>query len=442
MVLSLVLLLVVAALVKLNVNESVRELSVPLNIGISYLQLVAFLRIVHLWWPGAASTALSICSLSVLNLQTMAQSRCFISFDTQFWVLMGLPPAFFCVIAMAGGAFVGARRAAQQQQQKQQSQHSGGGQGIANMMLRAFRSIGVSTDRECRILLAQVSLSFLSFAYAVLAWQSVLLFDCVSLPGSDGRRHVRDNVALECGSDAWFRYLPAAILGCVLYVVGIPSLLLWLSCRSSDHAALYLTSQVSSLRSGRFWWFPAQLVWKLALVLVLRLMLSTPEAQVTLCAALFLARGLAVIVARPYKESSHAHTELTMVALSAVVLVCGIVFFGLHGSMADAARDTLVALVVLSLVGQVIAIVAAMVHQWRRTRAAAEKAAEMQTQMSQQMQQQDGAQIRSDDEDKVQQQLSLEAEMQIIAHESAPRDSEADAQSTTATSAAAEDETL
>lgn len=211
------LLIVTAIFVKLNVDEVILQLTVPLNIALAYVQLVAFLRLVQLWWPASSRAALNILALAVLNIEDITQTSCFISFDTQYWTTLAVPFAFATVLALTGAIYIALHH----------THHAdilvdeGRNRRWVAVGLRLFASLGVRDWTSCIILLTQVMLSFLSFAYMFLSWQSLLLFDCIPLAGSDGT-YVRDFVQLQCHSPEWYRKVIATIGGIVLYAVGIP----------------------------------------------------------------------------------------------------------------------------------------------------------------------------------------------------------------------------
>ncbi len=82
-VIALVVLLLLAGFfVRLSSSPLGAAVLEPLLIGTDYSQLLSFTRLIHLSWSPHAAGALATTSLSALNLQSLSEASCFISFDT------------------------------------------------------------------------------------------------------------------------------------------------------------------------------------------------------------------------------------------------------------------------------------------------------------------------------------------------------------------------
>ena len=137
-------------------------------------------------------------------------------------------------------------------------------------------------------------LSFLAFAYLYFAWQSLTIFDCVDLGGSQGRR-LREDVSVECvvSDTRWRSYLVAAVFGILLYVIGIPMLLLLIIRRATSTSCdILLGTAYTSLTPQRRWWLVGILLWKLLVVCTLRLLLTHTLLQIVLFSSLLYTNGV------------------------------------------------------------------------------------------------------------------------------------------------------
>jgi hypothetical protein len=145
--------------------------------------------------------------------------------------------------------------------------------------------------------------------------------------------------------------------------------------RSSRWSSLLLASQSRVLRPVYFVWWPvAELVWRLATTLVLRLLSDQLSLQVVLFALLLLARLTCVFVLRPYEADYNNREDEALALQSLVVLALGLVFYVGGGSdrMGVGASRAVLVCVVVTLVSMVC-VVAYYVREAYRRRPAGPK---------------------------------------------------------------------
>ncbi len=366
----LVLLLLAGFFVRLSSSPLGAALLEPLLIGSAYSQLLSFTRLIHLSWSPSAASAIAATSVSAFNLELFSETTCFISFDTQFWVILGFPVAFGVVLSMLRLGYSCVPRARQRGEDEPEfgTGSPKWGQRLARYVTVTLR---VADTSAMSALLCRSMLSVLVFSYPFLAWTVLQIFDCTSIAGVQS---LRQNPAVVCGSRLWHRYATAAYVGAAVYVLGIPLLLFCVLRRSDAHR--YLTS-LCLFRLPVRWWLLAQELWKLAAVLTLRLLLEYPKLQVTLFAGLLGARIIGTLFLRPHADKFHNREEQILASGSLAVLLVGVTFYLAGASLPDAVEKMLFALIVAAIffMGVVVAGTAYYSVQRARVRGQQEEAA-------------------------------------------------------------------
>lgn len=126
---------------------------------------------------------------------------------------------------------------------------------------------------------------------------------------------------------------------------------------------------MTSLRPIHRWWISGQLLWKVTLVLVLRLLLSYTSLQVLLCSLMLLLRLAAVLYFRPYATALQNREEISLALLSGLVLACGLGFFLSRDGIGAGTRTGLLFTVLLSLSVMFVLVLACVALVWRQLRA-------------------------------------------------------------------------
>ena len=403
----LIVLAVMAAMVffKLNSSIVIRQAVVPLAIGINYFQVIAFLNVADLSWPSAVKGGFTITKPLVLDLGMWTQ--CFIPFTAQFWVVMVSPLLILLPLALAWYTF-----ARIQQRKAQPEQKQGGAAGEASqavqdetqiksvaigvgpvvseevvdkvapvvdapastlsrfdrVVLRVFQAFDVRTLDECSLLVKQSMLSFLSFVYITLTAHVLMPFDLQR--NDDGDLYLRADARIRYRSGEWYGLIPGVVIGSAVWVIMIP-LGLHLLTRHKQ-AAFYLNSLVNTLHVSRYWWVTFELLWRLAMALVMFAISIAPIAQVVLCAALLGLRCAMVLYHRPYDSPLQNREETRLALITIFIVFCGLIFFFANANhkMNYSAAAFVVTLVYLAMVAMLAVVAHAVFVTWRRGRAA------------------------------------------------------------------------
>jgi hypothetical protein len=318
------------------------------------------LNLVELEWPGGVSTILSGMQLSLFKLDVLQGAACFLSFKTTFYLALYFP------FALAGTLLAVLGLSTQMTRELRWG-----------WLQKAWASIGIRADDHfrhrgrfrIRALLVRSYLSFLSSSYSYLAWSSVQLFQCTDIGDNSGPR-LYAFAEIVCYSSEWYSLFPSALLGLVLYVVGIPLLQLMMLRRFSwgehEDAAAFLGYRVTGYKHGFRWWDSIDIVWRLCVALSIQLLMEHPTAQIVLFTALVGGRLAAQRHLRPFAESQNNVQEHMLQWLTLGVLACGVVFYSLNSRLSDAAQAFLYVMVIGFLLVIVLSVARSTVLAYQR----------------------------------------------------------------------------
>jgi len=371
------LLIAAFGFIKLSATPLGRGLLPPILIGTSYTQLLSFTRLIRLSWSTSASNVLSITSLTALNISALSQSSCFVSYATSFAVTLGFPLLSGAIMLAAWGVvrLLPPPPATITRSEVNVNDSSGDINSVfdasndmdsdaasqarllppictwSGLLTRLSMWLRVRDRSKYTVLLWRSWISLLIFSYPFVTWQILQIFDCETLAGES---RLRENAAIICQSDEWWSYASFAILGLLLFIIGIPAALVYILLRVAEPER-YLTS-LASLSPNVRWWLVGQEMWKLAAVLTLRLWLNNPRGQVGIFAALLLLRILAVPFFQPHRERFHNIQEIVLAGCSIVVLIFGLVFYAVSSLSQTQSRVLMAFMVVcIGVMGVVVA---------------------------------------------------------------------------------------
>jgi len=206
------------------------------------------------------------------------------------------------------------------------------------------------TERRFANLLTRATISLLSSGYTVLSWYSLTIFDCIHLRG---HTYVREDVAIECYSKEWGGYVPTSLLGILAYVIGTPLGFLWLLRRQRfgdlPNSLEVLGYQFMMYRKEYRWVPVADLIWRLSLVVVVRL--GRPQVlQVTILMVLLLSRAVFHAWKRPIVKSMKvASQEIILGTCTLLICIVGAIFYGQQSNISRGSERALFGIVLTLL---------------------------------------------------------------------------------------------
>ena len=274
-------------------------------------------------WPGGVERTLAALSLSLFNFNIF-EAQCWISFRVNFYARSYFPMAILTVLLAYYGMLKLARKYVRRR-----------GIPLAPPTWVTFIFPKLKSDfngsqyrPQFIALLIRSFLTFLSLAYTYLSYEAISIFDCVNMTG---QYRLRDFVGVECYTPEWYKYVATAMLSILLYLIGIPVLQLWLlhwfDYGRRGGSKSVLGSQVMGYKEGYRWWDTAGLIWRLAVVLCVRLLVDYTTAQICVFVALLLIRIVAQRLCRPFESPIPDREEIWLISLTVGVLFCGLGFY-------------------------------------------------------------------------------------------------------------------
>jgi len=282
-----------------------------------------------------------------VNLHSIPHANCLVSFSAGFYFVMFSIPVLGGLFAIA---FVLLRRV------NRHHCHLAGFQRCLEW-LQVWRSNKYPewTERRFRNLLTRATISLLSYGYTVLSWYSLTIFDCIQLRGHS---YVREDVAIECYSNEWGEYAPTSIMGILVYTVGTPLGFIWLLRRQQfgdvPNSLEVLGYQFMMYRKEYRWVPVADLIWRLALIVIVRL--GRPEVlQVAFLMVLLLGRAVFHAWKRPIAESMIVISQEVILGLCTfLICVVGVLFYAQKSEISAGTERTLFVIVVALLVAMFV----------------------------------------------------------------------------------------
>lgn len=308
----ILVLLAAVAFVKLNSRKRWRQMLIPLRIGWQYVQIIALLRLMQVAWPTSVRQTLNFASITIFNLQ-VSEISCFITFGLNFTATMAFP---FFIAAAFLLAYLAFRLVFNNQHRLPRC--------VVNMFPNMRDRDGRGHARF-RFLLYRSYVSFLVVSYLTLAWQSLVVMDCVEDIADTATYRVRDFAGLTCYSSEWFTYFWPSALGLVFYALGIPVLLLWLLASRNSEA--FLGSTVTGFRAEYRWWSVGTIIWRFVLVMVLRLLLDETLLQILLASGLIVAKLIAQVIYQPYLSALHNRQDSALSVMAVIIICIGGIFY-------------------------------------------------------------------------------------------------------------------
>ena len=281
-----------------------------LNMLIIYLQLFAVIGQTAVAWSSSAKSAFKTVSAANFSLELFSAECATGDYFTQFGLAMVLP--LVCYVLMV----------------------------VVIVVLNVWRpSTGWTRWALIRVMGLKALAWFSPLAYVSLSRVTLSFFDCSQLPSGD---YVLDiDTSESCYTETWVSYLGLALFGLVVYVIGVPVMLLTLLYRSSGK--LHTLSVFASL-GGLYASFRTEvslyelvlMARRLGVVVIVTFLTLYPAWQILLL--FLLITGSLVVSARmlPYRFFHHNALETVLNICTLVLVACGTVFLSVERASTSA----------------------------------------------------------------------------------------------------------
>ncbi|KAJ6249788.1 insulin-like growth factor binding protein [Anaeramoeba flamelloides] len=199
------------------------------------------------------------------------------------------------------------------------------------LLLPFFQCFSKQELKNLKNIMINVYLTLLTLLYLILSQKSLQVFDCAY--DSSSKNYVfQPEPNYNCFEKWWYQFLPFSIISIVLYIIGIPILIVYLLIKNSK----ILTERQFDLKFGLlctrynknfFFWEIVIMIRKLFLVISQIYLYNYTVLQLI---AMILILLLALIIQfrfKPYIESRHNFLESILLFISNVILFAGLVFY-------------------------------------------------------------------------------------------------------------------
>ncbi|KAJ3445328.1 g protein-coupled receptor-related [Anaeramoeba flamelloides] len=199
------------------------------------------------------------------------------------------------------------------------------------LLLPFFQCFSKQELKNLKNIMINVYLTLLTLLYLLLSQKSLQVFDCTY--DSSSKNYVfQPEPNYNCFEKWWYQFLPFSIISIVLYILGIPLLIVYLLIKNSK----ILTERQFDLKFGLlctrynknfFFWEIVIMIRKLFLVILQIYLYNYTVLQLI---AMILILLLALIIQfrfKPYIESRHNFLESILLFISNVILFAGLGFY-------------------------------------------------------------------------------------------------------------------
>ncbi|KAJ3431555.1 insulin-like growth factor binding proteinn-terminal [Anaeramoeba flamelloides] len=197
----------------------------------------------------------------------------------------------------------------------------------------------------------------LSFLYLILSLKSLDFFRCEKI--FDGTWRLKSSPNVICYGSWWLKHLIWVLFFGILYIIGIPVLLITLLIRYSKKLDEKKFDELFGLISYRysktwFFWEIIVMMRKLFMVVFRVFLDDKPTVQVILCIIVLVVALLLQARFRPYLVNNHNHLEFSLLLISEAVLFTGLVFKSKDFPEKSSKRETLsYAVIIMILLGAI-----------------------------------------------------------------------------------------
>lgn len=288
-----------------------RTLPASVFLVIQAMQIVQIIAVAPFSWPAGAQRALNAFSIFSLDLNLFASECTLASFEASYAASL-VAPLFFALVLVASCLGY-------------------------SLLRRVVAAMADMPEISTRGVLMSTLFAVGPLVYLPLARATLVLLDCRKLPGSSAY-WLKASLARKCYSATWWGLFPVCLAGLLVYVLGIPCLMLVTLLR--NRAELFSKASVYRHYGGLyklvrrpFYALPVVLMGKKFAIACASLFLSlVPSLLFAVLFALVAGAGLAQSLLKPYYFVIYERLELALTSVLSILLVCGMVLFAEQGN--------------------------------------------------------------------------------------------------------------
>ncbi|KAJ3452430.1 hypothetical protein M0812_04198 [Anaeramoeba flamelloides] len=204
--------------------------------------------------------------------------------------------------------------------------------------------------------------AFLFLMYLVLCLKILEFFNCSEIDSaSHGKTQqyiLNENPNHYCYDKWWYTYLPFVIAFGVLYILGIPLLLVWMLYYYSKKVNEKIFNKKLGLLTNRFkreyfYWEFVITMRKIIVVIFVLYLAKYPYYQLLIFNLLFLFSILVQMYCQPFNTKPRNFLEFILLTITQLILICGMIFYSrdfdnLSADMQTYVSDLIIVLIVCS----------------------------------------------------------------------------------------------
>ncbi|KAJ3426446.1 insulin-like growth factor binding proteinn-terminal [Anaeramoeba flamelloides] len=204
--------------------------------------------------------------------------------------------------------------------------------------------------------------AFLFLIYLVLSLKILEFFNCSEIDsasnGETKQYILNENPNHYCYDKWWYTYLPFVIAFGVLYILGIPLLLVWMLYYYSKKVNEKIFNKKLGLLTNRFkreyfYWEFVITMRKIIVVIFVLYLAKYPYYQLLIFNLLFLISILVQLNCQPFNTRPRNFLEFILLTITQLILICGMIFYSrdfdnLSADMQTHVSDLIIVLIVFS----------------------------------------------------------------------------------------------
>ncbi|KAJ6226090.1 g protein-coupled receptor-related [Anaeramoeba flamelloides] len=198
----------------------------------------------------------------------------------------------------------------------------------------------------------------LTFIYLYVSMKVLQMFQCTKGESSEGdvQYFLTENSEVLCYDSSWYKLLPWVIFFGIIYIIGIPALLLYMLNYYAKNVEDKLFDARLGLLCARYskewyYWELVIMTRKLIFIIFECFLNYNPFLQTGLCSLLLLISLLLQLYTQPFLAKRHNTLEFTLLIISQVILLSGMIFVSEDFSEENSRAKLAIAIIFIIWVG-------------------------------------------------------------------------------------------